>query len=153
MSPRAETRSDRRKSKDGVESFSVPPAQPGSGGHGTASRLLAEGYGPHEFLVSLPDCFLSSLKEGQLDAIPCSVGMDRMLMVLPGVEVMLYDRAPMSLSFSSPLFSLSSFRTFLIRVCMLFIRWGHRGIPNYLYFFFKRVRPTCNSFAACDVGK
>ena len=91
MSRKAETRSDRRKSKDGGEPSSVPPVQSGSGEHGAASRSLVEGYGPQELLVSPPYCFPSSLKEEQLDAISRSFGIDRALMLLPGVGVMPYD--------------------------------------------------------------
>ena len=84
MSQKVETRSDKRKSKGDGESSSVPPAQPRPAQHGPAPRSLVDGYGPQELLNSPPDCFPSSLKEEQLDAISRSFGIDRALMVLPG---------------------------------------------------------------------
>ena len=92
MSRKAETRSDRKKSKGTRESSSsVPPARPGPVQHGPAPRSLVDGYGPQELLVSPPDCFPSSLKEEQLDVISRSFGIDRALMLLPGDGVMPYN--------------------------------------------------------------
>ena len=91
MSQRVETLSDKRKSRDRRESPVVPPVQPEPARHGSALRSLVDGYGPQELLNSPPDCFPNSLKEGQLDVIARSFGIDRASMLLPGDGVMPYD--------------------------------------------------------------
>ena len=90
MSRKVETRSDKKKSKDG-ESTVVPPAQPGPERRGPTPRSLVDGYGPQELLNSLPDCFPSSLKEEQLDVISRSFEIDRVRMLLSGKGVMPYN--------------------------------------------------------------
>ena len=92
MSRKAETRSDRKKSRGtGEPSSSSPPVQSGSGQHRPIPKSLVDGCGPQELLNSPPDCFPSSLKEEQLDVISRSFGIDRALMLLPGEGVMPYD--------------------------------------------------------------
>ena len=91
MSHKVETRSDKKKSKDKGESSIVPLVQVEPERHGPTPRSLVDGYGPQELLNSPPDCFPSSLKDEQLDAISRTFRIDRAQMRLPGNGVMPYN--------------------------------------------------------------